>query len=322
MDNVCPDCGGKLRYDQATGEVMCTKCGVIVERDVFDYGQEWREFNWDQAMNRRRSGTPTSFTKSDKGMTTEIGTASDIYSLSGDQRKQFFIMRKWQRRISTPIERNIKFALTELRRIGAQLNLPNIINEESARIYRIAAENGLVRGRSMESVVAGATYIACKKYKIPRTLREIADVFPLDVKEVGKTYRFVCRQLGIKILPPDPLDYVYRFANELELSPKVQTKAIEIIEGAQSKEITSGKGPTGIAAASLYIASLIEDEKRTQREVADVAGVTEVTIRNRYKELLKKLDLEEKLAKLGVELEAGGDDEAEEEKFIPDKSGE
>jgi transcription initiation factor TFIIB len=299
---VCPDCGGKLRYDPSTGEVMCTKCGVILEKDVFDYGQEWREFNWDQAMSRRRSGTPTSFTKSDKGMTTEIGKSSDIYSLSSDQRKQYFIMRKWQRRISTPIERNIKFALTELRRVSAQLNLPQIISEEAARIYRIAAENGLVRGRSMESVVAGSSYIACKKYKIPRTLREIADVFPLDVKEVGKTYRFICRQLGIKILPPDPLDYVYRFANELELPAKVQTRAIKIIEGAQAKEITSGKGPTGIAAAALYIASLIEDEKRTQREVADIAGVTEVTIRNRYKELLKKLDLEEKLEKMGVEI--------------------
>ena len=212
-------------------------------------------------------------------------------------------MRKWQRRISTPIERNIKFALTELRRIAAQLNLPQILTEEAARIYRIAAENGLVRGRSMESVVAGSTYIACKKYKIPRTLREIADVFPLDVKEVGKTYRFVCRQLGIKILPPDPLDYVYRFANELELPANVQTRAVGIIEGAQKMEITSGKGPTGIAAAALYIASLIEDEKRTQREVADVAGVTEVTIRNRYKELLKKLDLEDKLANIGLEIE-------------------
>lgn len=296
--DTCPECGGKLITDEVKGETICSQCGIVVDKDMLDYGQEWREFNWDQSQNRRRSGTPSSFTKSDKGMTTEIGSASDIYSLSGDKRKQFFIMRKWQRRISTPIERNIKFALTELRRVSAQLNLPNIITEEAARLYRIAAENGLVRGRSMESVVAGATYIACKKYSVPRTLKEIADVFPLDVKDVGKTYRFICRQLGIKILPPNPLDYVHRFANELELPASVQTKAIEIIKEAQEKEITSGKGPTGIAAAALYIASLVVDEKRTQREVADVAGVTEVTIRNRYKELLKKLNLEDKVEKI------------------------
>ncbi len=297
-DNVCPDCGGKLLSDDIRGEVTCTQCGTVVDKNILDFGQEWREFNFDQSQNRRRSGTPSSFTKSDKGMTTEIGKTSDIYLLSSDKRKQYFIMRKWQRRISTPIERNIKFALTELRRVSAHLNLPNIITEESARLYRIAAENGLVRGRSMESVVAGATYIACKKYNVPRTLKEIADVFPLDIKDVGKTYRFICRQLGIKILPPNPLDYVHRFANDLELPAQVQTKAIEIIMDAQNKEITSGKGPTGIAAAALYIASLIVDEKRTQREVADIAGVTEVTIRNRYKELIKKLNLEEKVDKL------------------------
>ncbi len=298
--SVCPECGGPVKYDKTAGELTCTKCGTVIEEDMVDFGQDWREFSPDQSSARRRSGTPTSFTKSDQGMTTEIGKASDMYTLSSDKRKEYLMMRKWQRRISTPIERNIKFALAELRRIAAQLNLPQSISEEAARLYRVAAERGLVRGRSMESVVAGAAYIACKKFQIPRTLKEIAEVFHLDIKDVGKTYRFICRQMNIKILPPNPLDYVHRFANELNLPASVQTKAIEIIKEAQENEITSGKGPTGIAAAALYIASLIVDEKRTQREVADIAGVTEVTIRNRYKELLKKLNLEDKIEKLAT----------------------
>ena len=143
----------------------------------------------------------------------------------------------------------------------------------------------------MESVVAGALYAARRRQKFPRTLDEISETFSIDKKEIGKTYRFICRELGIRILPTFPLDYVYRFASELKLNPKTISKAVEIINKAQEAEITSGKGPMGVAAAALYVATLLCNERKTQREVADVAGVTEVTIRNRYKELIDKLNL-------------------------------
>lgn len=303
MVRECPECGGRIKFDKNRGENVCMCCGTVIESEAIDFGQEWREFNWDQAMSRRRSGTPISYTKPDKGMTTQIGKSTDIYNLRGNQRREYWRMKKWEGRINMPIERNIRFALVELKRISGQLNLPPIVIEEAAKVYRMVSEKGLVRGRSMESVVAGAIYIACKRFQIARTLKEIADEFPLDVKDVGKTYRFICRQLGVKILPPNPLDYIDRFASELALPASVRTKAIKIIGEAQNREITSGKGPTGIAAASLYIASLLEDEKRTQREVADVAGVTEVTIRNRYKELIKKLGLEEEVEKIRLQIE-------------------
>jgi transcription initiation factor TFIIB len=224
-------------------------------------------------------------------MSTRIGKPGDLYKVSAGERKRFYRLKKWQARISTAIERNVKYALAELRRVGSFLNIPHIAMEEAARIYRSAAEKGLVRGRSMESVVAGALYAACRRHRFPRTLDEISEAFTLDKKEIGKTYRFICRELGIRILPTFPLDYVYRFASELKLSPKTISKAVEIINKAQKAEITSGKGPMGVAAAALYVATLVCNEKKTQREVADVAGVTEVTIRNRYKELIEKLNL-------------------------------
>jgi transcription initiation factor TFIIB len=210
----------------------------------------------------------------------------------------YYRMRKWQTRISTPIERNLKFALAELKRISSFLDVPKIAEEDSAMIYRMAAEKGLVRGRSMESVVAGALYAACRRHGVPRTLDEISQAFPLDKKEIGKTYRFVCRELRIRILPTSPQDYIHRFASELKLTPKTVSRSIEIMKKANEMEITSGKGPMGIAAASLYVAALLVGEKKTQREVADVAGVTEVTIRNRYKELLEKLKLEDQIKKI------------------------
>jgi transcription initiation factor TFIIB len=222
---------------------------------------------------------------------------SDYYKLGKDKDK-FFRLRKWQYRISTAIERNLKVALAELKRIGSYLKLPKQVEEEAARIYRLAVQKGLVRGRSMESVVAGALYAACRRHEVPRTLDEMGEASGIEKKEIGRTYRFITRELGISIRPSNPSDYIPRFASALKLSPETQSKAVEILEEARRIELTSGRGPTGIAAAALYVSSLIHGEKRTQREVADVAGVTEVTIRNRYKELIKKLNLAKQVEKM------------------------
>ena len=294
----CPECGGEnLFYNKERGEVICKDCGLVVEEKMVDFGQEWREFESDASANRRRTGAPMTYTQYDKGLGTEVGRKTDLYGLKNKERNKFFRLRKWQYRISTAIERNLKLALAELKRVSSYLKLPESVEEEAARIYTLAVQRGLVRGRSMESVVAGALYAACRRHDVPRTLDELSEASGIEKKEIGRTYRFVTRELGITILPSNPADYVPRFASSLKLSAETQSKAVEILEMAQESELTSGRGPTGIAAAALYVAALINDEKRTQREVADVAGVTEVTIRNRYKELLDELDLEKELKK-------------------------
>jgi transcription initiation factor TFIIB len=147
----------------------------------------------------------------------------------------------------------------------------------------------------MESVIAACIYAACRSYNIPRTLDEIADASDVERKEIGRTYRFIVRKLKIKVKPSSPKDYISRFSSILHLSPKTQNEALKILKKADISELTSGRGPAGIAAAALYVAALINDEKKTQREVADVAGITEVTIRNRYKELTERLGIEDKL---------------------------
>ncbi len=308
MDNIlslrrtkrtCPSCNStNIELNRRTGELMCKNCGLVIEDNNIDYSAEWREFDSTQANNNRRVGAPSGYSRSDIGSSTKIGNSSDISKLSNVDRKQAQRIGKWQRRINTAMERNLKFALAELRRVSSFLNIPRMAEEEAAKIYYRAAEKGLVRGRSMESVVAGALYAACRHHNYPRTLDEISNAFSLDKKEIGKTYRFICRQLNIRILPTKPQDYVYRFGSALQLKPKTTTKATEILKKAQEKEIVSGKGPMGIAAAALYVSALLCDERKTQREVADVAGVTEVTIRNRYKELLEKLDLEDDIKKI------------------------
>jgi len=294
----CPECESiNLILNKDRGEMICRDCGLVVEERMVDLGQEWTEFDSDQAAKRRRTGAPMSYTKFDRGLGTDIGQKADIYRLGGKERNKFFRLRKWQYRISTAIERNLKLALAELKRVASFLKLPKSVEEESARVYTMAVQRGLVRGRSMESVVAGALYAACRRHEVPRTLDELSEASGIDKKEIGRTYRFVTRELGMRILPSNPVDFIPRFASNLRLSPETQSTAVEILEKAQDAELTSGRGPTGIAAASLYVAALMNNEKRTQREVADVAGITEVTIRNRYKELLRKLNLKEKLKK-------------------------
>jgi transcription initiation factor TFIIB len=295
----CPECGGiNLFYNKEKGEVICKDCGLVVEDKMVDFGQDWREFDSESSEQKRRTGAPITYTQYDQGLGTEVGRKADLYNLEKKTKNKFFRLRKWQYRISTAIERNLKLALAELKRVSSYLKLPKSVEEEAARIYTMAVQRGLVRGRSMESVVAGALYAACRRHEVPRTLDELSEASGIEKKEVGRTYRFITRELAITILPSNPIDYLPRFSSSLKLSPKTQSKSVEIIEQAQRAELTSGRGPTGIAAAGLYVAALINGEKRTQREVADVAGVTEVTIRNRYKELLEKLDLEKEIKKI------------------------
>ncbi len=299
----CPECGSiNLTLDEKRGEVICKNCGLVLDENLVDSGQEWREFSSDEA-SKSRAGAPITFTKHDAGTGTKIGSQAEIYSLPAYKKRKFLRLRKWQDRSSTALERNLKYALVELKRVTSILNIPPSIEEEAARIYNMAVRKGLVRGRSMESVVVGAIYIAARRFNLPRSLNEICKLTDISKREVGKTYRFIARQLSIKLLPSGPTDYIPKFGNKLAFSAETQTKALEILKKAHRAELTSGRGPTGLAAAALYVASLMTGEKRTQREIADVVGVTEVTIRNRYKEIIERLKLKEQLEKIKKEKE-------------------
>ena len=317
----CPECGSiNLTYDEEKGEVICNDCGLIVEEKMVDTGIDLSG-KFDKSEKKGRGGAPISIQKFDKGLTTNVGEISDIYKLDTKQTRKYLRLKKWQERVSTSIERNLRLAMSELRRVSSFLNLPNVVGDEAARIYNYVLQRGFVRGRSMESVIAACIYAACRSYNIPRTLDEIAHASDIERKEIGRTYRFIIRRMVIKVIgrtyrfivrklkikvtPSSPKDYISRFSSILHLSPKTQNEALKILKKADISELTSGRGPAGIAAAALYVAALLNDEKKTQREVADVAGITEVTIRNRYKELIDKLGLEDKMKISELEKKGG-----------------
>lgn len=297
----CPECGsGRLVRDYERAELVCATCGFVIYDKIMDMGPEWRAFDQEQRDRRGRVGAPMTYTIHDKGLSTMIDWRdrdSHGKNLTPKRRAQIYRLRKWQRRIrvSDATERNLAFALSELDRMASHLGLPRNVREAAAVIYRRAVEERLIRGRSIEGVAAAALYAACRECKVPRTLDEIAEVSRVGKKEIGRSYRFIARELLIHLRPTSPIDYVPRFGSELGLSGEVQSKAVELLKEASKKGLTSGRGPTGVAAAAIYIASVLQGERRTQRDVADVARVTEVTVRNRYKELCEKLGLDVEL---------------------------
>ncbi len=268
----------------------------MIEDNIVDEGPEWRAFEPGQREKRARTGAPMTLMIHDKGLSTDIDWRDrDIHGnqISGMYRSKLRRLRMWQRRmrINDAAERNLAFALSELDRMAAQMRLPRRVKESAAALYRKAVMKKLIRGRSIEGMVSAALYAACRMEGVPRTLDEIARVSKVTKKEIGRSYRFMARGLNLNLRPTSPIDYVDRFGDALNVTAKTKGRAKEILNEAIRRGITSGKGPTGLAAAALYVASLLEGEKRTQREVAEVANVTEVTVRNRYKELVDKLNI-------------------------------
>jgi transcription initiation factor TFIIB len=298
FSNKCPECGSSnVKNDYQRAEVVCNKCGLVIREEIADHGPEWRAYDKDQYHKRARAGPPTNYSMHDKGLSTMIDWKNkDSYGKSIPYRNkaQLYRLRKWQRRttISDGSERNLSYGLSELNKLCSQLSLPRSIREQAGLIFRKIVKKKITRGRGIESIVVATIYIVCRRAGIPRTLEELSNLSGLKRKNIGKTYRFIVRSLKLKMKVPTPLTYVSRFCSKLELSVKVKDKTFEILKEFIDTELLSGRGPVGIAAAAIYISTILCDEKRTQRQIAEVAGVTEVTIRNRYKEIAYKLNIE------------------------------
>jgi len=291
-ESVCPECGGDLTTDSEHGETVCSECGLVVEEDEIDPGPEWRAFDAGEKDEKSRVGAPTTNMMHDKGLSTNIGWQDkDAYgnALSSRQREKMQRLRTWNERFRTrdSKERNLKQALGEIDRMASALGLPENVRETASVIYRRALDEDLLPGRSIEGVATSALYAAARQAGTPRSLDEITAVSRVDKDEIARTYRYVARELSLEIQPADPESYVPRFASDLDLPEEVERRARELLSTAKRQGVHSGKSPVGLAAAAVYAASLLANQKVTQSEVSEVANISEVTIRNRYHELLE-----------------------------------
>jgi len=296
--NLCPECGkNNLVSDEARGEVVCILCGLVLSQKSIDSGPEWRAFSSEEANKKVRVGAPTTLTLHDKGLSTMIGWKNkDAFgkSISPKMKAEVYRLRKWHVRTRTnkSIDRNLAYAMNELDRLSSQLNLSKDLKESAAHIYRKMANKNLIRGRSIEAMLIASIYLSCRLNNVPKTLDDFIEFATVDKKKIARCYRLILSELRINIKVSSPTNFIPRFCAELKLSGRTQNRAAELLKLAKKYHITAGKAPTGLAGAALYVAAIQEGERRTQKEISLAAGVTEATIRNRYKELVNHLRFE------------------------------
>jgi transcription initiation factor TFIIB len=282
--------------DIATGDLICSHCGLIVRSNSIDQRAEWRAFDLEEFDKKARVGAPSTLTLHDKGLSTIIDWRDrDAMGkkLSPQRRAEAYRLRKWQirMRVHSSLDRNLAYAMNELDRLSSQLGIQRMIKESAAIIYRRSIDKKLIRGRSIEAMIAASIYTACRIASMPRTLDEFALNTRIEKRDLGRCFRLILRELQLHIPTPRPINFISRFGNDLHISNATQQSAIIILERAKKFGLIAGKDPTGLAAASIYIAALSNGERKTQREIAKVANITEVTVRNRYKDLCKYLHL-------------------------------
>jgi transcription initiation factor TFIIB len=292
---TCPECTASIRYNPKRGELVCPDCDTVVDDQAIDHGPEWVAYTAQDREQRSRVGQPTSPTLHDKGLSTQIDWRDrDGYGkqLSARKRKQMQRLRTWDERYRTRTgrERTLKQALAEIHRMSSALGLPQSVRETASVIYRRALDEDLVVGRSIEGIATGALYAAARQQGLPRTLDEITTVARTDQRRIGRDYRLITSELGLPIEPTDPTAYLPRFASACDCSEAVHRQARDLLGAVAGTPYMSGKSPVGLAAAALYAAALVIDERLTQGELADVADVTRVTIRNHYRELIAHAD--------------------------------
>jgi transcription initiation factor TFIIB len=280
---VCSACKNEVVVtDHECGEVICSHCGIVVDRIESPAVRDWRAFTIDEYYNKSQTGAPTSLARYNKGLLTSIGS-SKANGLN------FKRIRVWDYRIQAANDRSLKQALPELDRLKESLSLPDTIVEKSAYFYRKASRLGLIKGRTVSSVLGASIYLACRELENPRTLGEIAAAGNIARKKISRDYRLLLRTFDPKIPTVDHARCITRIANKVGVSEKTKRVAIRIMREIVAMQISAGKGPMGIAATVLYIACMQAGEVKTQKELSIAAGVTEVTIRNRYSELKKYL---------------------------------
>jgi transcription initiation factor TFIIB len=278
---TCPECAGRLRAGDC--ETVCTECGLVVDEHAIDPGPEWRSFA-DDETDPERTGAPLTRSRHDRGLTTEIGRST---RLKGRKRRRIARLRRQHKRtqIRSKAERNRVYAFMEIKHVVSDLDLPEAVEERACVLFESAQEEGLLQGRSLEGFAAATVYAVCRTASVSRTLEEVVGAATATRNELDAAYDALNCELGLETGPIHPREYLPRFASKLDLPPAVERRARNLAERARGEGIDNGRNPGGVAAACLYTAAREEGVSLTQREAAEVAGVTPVTLRSTYYDL-------------------------------------
>ena len=293
---LCDMCnGGRMVTDPESAEVVCASCGLVSPDKAIESRAEWTTFESDngRSSNRQRVGLPNSLAFHDMGLSTIIGNQnkdSSGHTLNTYVNSSMQRLRTWDARSRSSVSghRNLMRAFNELGRLKDKLGLTNAIVEKAAYIYRKAEEKQMIKGRSISAILAAAIYMACRELGAPKSLHEMTETSQVKPKALTHYYRLLALELDIKVPLIEPSKYIARIANKAAISEKTKRIAVATMDEITKNELSAGKNPVGLAATVLYLSCLATNENRTQMNIAASAGVTEVTIRNRFKDLKTK----------------------------------
>ncbi len=297
----CPNCRSSLIGDLEKGEILCPRCGFVTLDQSVDTSPEWKGMDYEEREKRSRVGLPSTYSLHDFGLSTDISSENrdshgkylDPFNKSTAAR-----MQKWQRRIRTSNagERSLSIALAKISESADILRLPSPIVEDASHIFRKSARMSVSKSKSIAGMATAALFLACRRSNVNRSLKEIANAAGINSRAAAKYYRLLINQVENNYVPPPSVQkYISKLVNREKINAKVERLALELADRANESEISSGKTPSGLAAAYVYIASVLCGEHIPQREIAEFAEVTEVTVRNRCREILGKFSIRQKL---------------------------
>jgi transcription initiation factor TFIIB len=300
----CSVCGNKsvksaiVITDHESGEIICSNCGMVISQNIEDNTRpEWRSFGNEEGggNNRSRTGMPTTLARHDRGLTTIIGRTDRDASgnkIDASIRSKMERLKVWDFRSHShdSTNKNLMQAFNELDKLKDKLGLPDAVIERTAYIYRKARKRGLVRGRSIDGILTAAIYIACRDLGVPKTLKEVAAAISIRFKTLSRSYRILVTELDISTPPViDPMKCIVKVANNADLNENTKRRAMDVMNNITKREISAGKHPMAVAATVLYVSCLKTGVNIRQADIADAAGITEVTLRNRYKDLKNRI---------------------------------
>ncbi|MFX1256471.1 MAG: transcription initiation factor IIB family protein [Promethearchaeota archaeon] len=280
VSNFCPECGGSIQDFKERGETVCKQCGLIIYERGLDISHSGiRAYTKQEKDKKERTGCPISILMPDIGLSTIIDRTK---IKNPDLRRA----AKWNTHMTWE-KRNMLIAITELKRIGSNLNFPERVKKAAVRLYKEVFKRKLLRGRSINGMVAACSYFVCKEEKVPITLQEILDEASINSNIVKKCYKILVRELNLKSPHIDPISLIPRYCADLHLGIEVEKETIKMLKNFIDKKSICGKDPKGLCAGAIYLVAKLKNKKVSQKEISRIINVTEVTLRSRYKELLQ-----------------------------------
>jgi transcription initiation factor TFIIB len=297
IPEVCPNCGKKNTFVLDSGELVCSNCGYVLREKLEETGPEWRTFSSSPGEESpARAGSPTNLAIPDMGLSSVIGsenTDAKGGALNSSMKTSLERLRTWDSRskVHTSQERDLRKAFRELEVMSQKMNASSSIVEKAAYIYRKALERKLIRGRTISGMIAAALYAAIRESDTPRTIKDVVEASGVELSDIRRDYRVIVNELDLRMPVLDPRRLVSRISKRVGAKDKTEIRAVDLVRRAEEAGIASGKEPIGVAAAAVYLASLLESDRKTEKEISKASGLSEVSIRNTYGQMKKGLQI-------------------------------